>query len=162
MDVYDIKSEEEWQKILDDICRELGVPATIFDEKNKVLQLSGERNELCRRIREDNEGFTFICGQSQQYMAEQARTTKKPVVDACEAGMAKFVIPLWHNGQWVGSLGACGACLSGEEIEEFMIQKNAKINEKTIEMIKNDVPKLDRPQFQEFVERLFRVFENDS
>ena len=162
MDVYDIKSEEEWQKILDDVCRELGVPATIFDEKNQVLQWSGERNALCARIREKNDAFTFICGQSQQYMAKQARTTKKPVIDACEAGMAKFVIPLRCRGQWVGSFGACGACSSGEEIEEFMIQKNAGINEEEIELLKNDVPNLDRSQFQEFVERLFRELEKDS
>ncbi|MCD6561565.1 MAG: PocR ligand-binding domain-containing protein [Deltaproteobacteria bacterium] len=155
MDVYDIKSKEEWQDILDDVSHELGIPASLADNKNAILQSSGKRNELCLKIRANSQALTFICGQTQQFMAEQAKSTKRPFIDACEAGMSKFVLPLFLKGEWVGSFTACGACIPGNEIEDFIIQKNSGLSEEEINLLKVHVPQIEESKFVETANRLF-------
>jgi len=50
MEMYDIKPEEEWQRVLDTVYRELGMPSAITDKENALLQVSGQRNPLCSKI----------------------------------------------------------------------------------------------------------------
>ena len=95
MSLYDFRTKEQWQRTLDDVCQELGMPTSILNEQNKILQISGERNPLCSTIRSIEESSAFICGQTQQFMAETARVKKKAVIDLCEAGLSKFIIPLF-------------------------------------------------------------------
>jgi len=144
MSVYDIKSKEEWQKILDDVCEESGMPAALVDKKSVVLQVSGERNPLCSEIRSNNESLAFICGQTQQFMVKKAKSTQKPVIDACEAGMIKFLIPLFLDTDFIGSITVCGSCAPGEEIETFAIAKSTKMNEKEIMPLVKKVPEVDQ------------------
>jgi hypothetical protein len=49
--VYDVKSKENWQKLLDEAQAAVGMPAALLDTNNAILQSSGERNELCTEIR---------------------------------------------------------------------------------------------------------------
>lgn len=61
MNMYDIRSKEEWQKVLDRVQKELGILSAITDKENAVLQVSGQRNPLCSKIRFFKEGLAFIC-----------------------------------------------------------------------------------------------------
>ncbi len=161
MSVYDIKSEEEWQKVLDDVCEESGMPAALVDKKNIVLQVSGERNPLCSEIRANNESLAFICGQTQQFMTKQAKSIRKPVFDACEAGMLKFLIPLFLDTDFVGSITVCGSCAPGEEIETFAIAKSTKMNENEIRPLAKMVPEVDQEKVRGVAQRLFQKIKKD-
>jgi ligand-binding sensor protein len=161
MNVYDIKSEKEWQKILDDVREESGMPAALVDKKSVVLQVSGERNPLCSEIRANNESLAFICGQTQQFMTKQARSTRKPVIDACEAGMLKFLVPLFIDTDFMGSITVCGSCIPGEEIETFAIEKSTKMNENEIMPLAKMVPEVDEEKVRGVVQRLFQKIKKD-
>ena len=76
MEMYDIKPKEEWQRVLDTVYRELGMPSAITDKKNAVLQVSGQRNPLCSKIRSIKEASAFICSQAQQFMAKETEKKK--------------------------------------------------------------------------------------
>jgi ligand-binding sensor protein len=161
MTVYDIKSKEEWQKILDDVCEESGMPAALVDKRSVVLQVSGERNPLCSKIRANNESLAFICGQTQQFMTERAKSIRKPVMDACEAGMIKFLIPLFLDTEFMGSITVCGSCVPGEEIETFAIAKSTKMDEKEIIPLVKMVPEVDQEKVEGVAQRLFQKIEKD-
>jgi len=161
MNVYDIKPKEEWQKILDDVCEESGMPAALVDNKNVVLQVSGERNPLCSEIRANKESLSFICGQTQQFMTKKAKATRKPVMDACEAGLLKFLVPLFSDTDFVGSITVCGSCVPGEEIETFAIAKSTKMNEKEIVPLTEMVPEVDEEKVEDVVRRLFQEVRKD-
>jgi ligand-binding sensor protein len=156
MDVYDMRSKEEWQKTLDHVFRELDMPAALLDNKNIILQTSGERNALCLAIRSNNEALPLICGQTQQTMAKQAETTKAPVIDACNAGLSKFVIPLFVADEWVGSFTACGSSIPYEDIEDFIIGQSTKMSEKDIGRLKQQVSPIQQAKVIEVVDRLFQ------
>ncbi len=154
MGVYDIRSEGEWQAILDEVSRRLGMPAALLDENNVILQHSGTRNPLCRRIRDQKESKSMICGQSQQYMAERAWSGRRPVIEACEAGLAKVVLPVFQDGQRVGTVTACGSSCGGEEIETFLIQKATGLDEESLSKLAAEVSEVDPDVLREVGEEV--------
>ena len=109
----------------DAVCTEL--PAALLDSKNIIMQASGEQNGLCREIRCRKKALPVICGQSQQFMAKMARTQKSSVVEICEAGMAKLVVPVFRDQNYLGSITACGCMLPETEIETVFIEKTTGI-----------------------------------
>jgi len=161
MSVYDIKSKEEWQKILDDLCEESGMPTALVDKKSVVLQDSGERNPLCLKIRSNNESLAFICGQTQQFMVKKAKSTQKPVIDPCEAGMLKLLIPLFLDNEFVGSITVCGSCAPGEEIETFAIAQSTKMNEDEIRPLVKQLCEVDQEKVTGVAQRLFQEIQKD-
>ena len=156
MDMYDIRSKEDWQKVLDSIHKELGMLSAITDKENAVLQVSGQRNPLCLKIRSFKEALAFICSQAQQSMAQETKERKRPVIDACDAGMSKFVIPIFFKGDFVGTLTACGAHIPGTELENFIIEKATKTNGQDIEELVRQVPQCDEKKVAKVVEKLFQ------
>jgi ligand-binding sensor protein len=159
--IYDIKSKEEWQQILDSVCQEIGIPSAITDRENTVLQVSGQRNPLCSRIRSIKEASSFICGQAQQFMAEAAKAKRTPLIDFCDAGMLKLVIPIFCQSDFLGTLTACGACIEGEELEVFLIEKSTKSNEQEVEALIQQVPEGDLPKISAVTQRRFHQIHND-
>jgi len=160
--IYDIKSKEEWQRILDSFCQELGMPCAITDKENTVLQVSGQRNPLCSKIRSIKEASSFICSQAQQFMAEAAKEKRRPIIDFCDAGMIKLVIPVFSESDFVGTLTACGAYIGGEELEAFFIEKSTKLNEQEIEALIQQVPEGDLTKISEVTQKYFHQIHNDT
>jgi hypothetical protein len=106
--VYDLMDRKAWQELLDDTHATVGMPTALLDPRNVILQSSGERNEPCREIRDRKETLPVICGQSQRFMAKMARSQQAHVVEICEAGMAKLVMPLFRDRRFWGSITTCG------------------------------------------------------
>ncbi len=159
--MYDIKPKEEWQRVLDTVYRELGMPSAITDKENAVLQVSGPRNPLCSKIRSIKEASSFICSQAQQFMAEAAKEKRRPIIDFCDAGMLKLVIPVFRQNDFVGTLTACGAYIGGEDLEAFLIEKSTKLNKQEIEELIQQVPQGDWSKISEVTQRLFHQIQND-
>jgi len=162
MRVYDIKPREEWQRVSDEIYKETEMPSAVLDSKKVILQTSGKRNPLCAIIRAIKESKSFICGQTQAFMAEKAKETRKSVIDACEAGMLKFVIPLFYKGKWEGSLTACGAGIPDAKIEGFIIAKSTNMNEEEIEELAQSIPEVDPAEISEAANQLFKELKEEQ
>ena len=154
--VYAMKSKSDWQKLLEETQSVLGMPTALLDPDNVILQSSGERNELCREIRSKDSAKPLICGQSQKFMAEMARTKKSSVVELCEGGMAKLVVPIFRAQDYLGSITACGAMLPETEIEAFLIQKTAEIDEAAIDEMVKTIPPTTEELLQQVADDLFR------
>ncbi|MDM8537570.1 PocR ligand-binding domain-containing protein [Desulfobacterales bacterium HSG17] len=155
LSVYDLNSRETWQEMLDKMQSALGMPTGLLDLDNIILQSSGERNELCREIRNRNEAKPIICGQSQKFMAEMARTQKSVVVEVCEAGMAKLVVPVFRGQNYLGSITACGAVLPETEIETYLVEKTTGIGEDAIAEMADQVLTVQKEQLQQIGEEVF-------
>jgi ligand-binding sensor protein len=157
LSVYDVKSRENWQELLDEARSAVGMPAALLDPNNVILQSSGERNELCTEIRSRKESLPVICGQSQKFMAETARTQKAPLVEICEGGLAKLVVPIFRGENYLGCVTTCGSLLPQTEVETFLIQKASGLAEDAIAAMAEKVPTVKKEDLERLGEDLFRL-----
>ena len=55
------------------------------------------------------------------------------VIEECDAGLAKIVVPIFVGERVLGAVGACGMLLDEGEVEPFLIHKTTGIAEDRIE-----------------------------
>lgn len=156
LSVYNLKSHDSWQELIDETQSALGMPTALLDSKNIILQKNGERNELCKEIRSLKKALPVICGQSQQFMVRKALSNKGPVVEICEAGLGKLVVPVFQDQHYLGSITSCGCMLPGIEIETYFIEKTSGINENAIAGMAEKILTVQKERLQHYAEDLFR------
>ena len=162
MNLFYIKSEEEWQQILDDLSEALSMPTALVDPHSFVLQESGERHELCKAIRANKESLIGICAKTQKFMAKKARATQRPVTVSCEASMSKCLIPVFSDGEFMGSVVVCGTAIPEEEISPAMIAESINTSEDEINRMIKQIPVVDKEEVAKVSNRVFEEIHSDS
>ena len=160
MNLYDINDEEEWQQILDDLSESLTMPTALVDPQSFVLQESGERHELCKAIRANKESLISICARTQKFMSKEAKETHRPVIVSCEANMAKCMIPVFSDAEFIGSVVVCGTGIPEEEITPAMIAKSINKSEEEINRMIRQVPVVDKEKVAEVANSVFDEIHN--
>ena len=157
MTPFDLKSREEWLDVVARAYEETGMTATLTDDKGKhILDEQGERYPLCRKIRENETSLTFICSQTNTAMLEEVKQTGKPVIDECEAGLIRMVVPIFRDGVLIGQLTACGLAAKGEdEVDPFLIAKQAGISEEEVAELAAHTPAVAKEEIEAIADRFF-------
>ena len=93
-DLYRIRSEAQWEELLEEVANQTLMTAMLTDREGAILKIRGNRNPLCSRIRQSRDSQSAICGQTNTAMLEEARTTLSPVVEECEAGLLRIAVPI--------------------------------------------------------------------
>ena len=120
MELADIISIEEWTTIEEDLYRLCGMNVRVYDNKGKhITSHEGWANNLCPLIRSSREGLMTVCSVAQQNVAAQARKRKSPVLSECDAGLVKFVVPIFWGEEFLGTLGGCGFHL--EDVDDWFL-----------------------------------------
>jgi ligand-binding sensor protein len=141
MDVLDLKSKEDWQAVLHEIADKTKMTVTLTDDKgNHILHTQGTRCPLCSKIREKKEALTFICSQCNTAMLEEAKQILEPVVDFCDAGLTRMVVPIVRDGVLIGQLTACGGAAKDEEIDLFLVAQQVGITEEEVQSLADTTP----------------------
>ena len=68
-------------------------------------------------------------------IATLAMRSRQAVVEECDAGMLKLVVPIFVNDEFVGAVGACGFLLDNGEVDTFLVNKMTDINEDKVERL---------------------------
>jgi ligand-binding sensor protein len=151
----ELKTEQEWQEILDRFAREIGMTACLTDDKGGLLQCRGDRPPLCKAIRDKPQALTFICSQTNSAMLAEAKVTLRPQIDLCEAGLLRVVVPLIHDGVLVGQIAACGLAPLDQELDSFLIGKQLGLSEEQVLELARATPRASEEALRSPVDRLF-------
>ena len=73
-------------------------------------------------------------------IATLAMRSRQAVMEECDAGMLKLVIPIFADGEYVGAFGACGFLLDDGEVDSFLVYKMTDINEDKVEKLAEGIP----------------------
>jgi ligand-binding sensor protein len=138
-----------WTQLLKEISSELGMVATLVDPAGKILLHVGDYTDACIRVRKREQTLTFICGQTSQVLMKQAEKTRQPVVDVCQIGLCKMVIPLFRGERFLGAVTSCSRALVGEELDPFLVAQELGIEEEEARTLIESVPKVDEEKVQE-------------
>lgn len=147
MELTDIATLETWRKLEQKINERSGMNASVFNaEGMRITDFVKWANSLCPVIKGNEKGQSYICSVAHQNIAAQAAKTGKAVIETCDAGMLKLVVPIFANGGFLGVAGGCGCLEKTEDIDMFMINKTTGINEEKLIKLSEDVPFMSREE----------------
>lgn len=149
MELTDILSLEEWIKFEKDIHKKSGLDVNVFDAEGiRISSYKKWVNKLCPVIKANDKGQAFICAVAHMNIAAQAKLERKAVVEECDAGLVKLVVPILVNDKFIGAVGACGLLLDDGEVDSFMINRTIEIEEEEIGSLSKGITKITREDAQ--------------
>jgi len=159
--------EPNFKELLDDKrCRipleefntRLGLNCHAWDILGKPILPTMWGNTLCKAIKSVQPGL-LTCAGSHKEMTREARTTGKPVIKKCHAGLVKAVVPVIVDGKYIGLLGGCGSLPAGEKVDDAYLKELAvKIGlpEDSLVSHVSSVGEVDIEEVRKKVEELLR------
>ena len=136
MKLTDLAPLEKWIAFEKDIHKKSGLDVNVFDTKGyRISEFKNWANQLCPEIKATDKGQSFICAPAHMNIATLAMRSKQPVIEECDAGMLKLVVPIIVNDEYVGAVGACGFLLDDGEVDSFLVNKMTDINEDKVERL---------------------------
>lgn len=140
MKLTDILPLENWVELENDIHNRYGMDVNVFNTDGvRISEFKQWVNKLCPAVKATDKGQSFICAVAHMNIATQAMQTRKPVVEECDAGLVKIVVPIFMDDTYIGAVGACGLLLDDGEADTFLINKITEIEEETVELLSADI-----------------------
>lgn len=136
MKLIDLAPVEKWVEIEKKITETWGIDANFFDTEG--IRISNYRhwaNRLCPEVKATDKGQSFICAVAHMNVAALAKNSSTPVIEECDGGLIKMVVPIFDGDEFAGAFGACGFLLDDGEVDTFLINKITDIEEEKIESL---------------------------
>jgi ligand-binding sensor protein len=145
MRLTDIAPLEKWVELEKDIHQKSGLDVNVFDTKGyRISDLKNWANRLCPQIKATDKGQSFICAPAHMNIAAQAMRSRQAVIEECDAGLIKLVVPVFINDDFVGAVGACGFLLEDGEVDGFLVNKTTGMDEAEVERLSGGIPSISR------------------
>ncbi len=147
MELTDLQPVKLWEAFEDEICRRSGLNASIFNTEGiRITDNQKWPNRLCPAIKADPKGQSFICATAHMNIALQAREQRHGLVEGCDAGLVKLVVPIFVEDAYLGAVGACGLLLDDEPVDDFLVGKITDLDESAIEDLAAGIPSITTEQ----------------
>ena len=141
MNLTELAPVEKWMEIEKEISETWGIDANFFDTGG--IRISTHKhwaNRLCPEIKATDKGQSFICAVAHMNVAALAKNSREPVIEECDGGLIKLVVPIFAGDEFAGAFGACGFLLDDGEVDSFLINKITGIEEEKIESLAEGIP----------------------
>jgi ligand-binding sensor protein len=136
MELTDLLSVEEWMNLEKEIHLRYGLDTNVFNTDGiRITPYKSWVNQICPEIKATDKGQSFICAVAHMNLAVMARNSGQAVVEECDAGIVKIVVPVFVADTFVGAVGACGKCLDDGEVDAFLINRITGIDEEKVESL---------------------------
>ena len=140
MKLSNILPLEQWVEFEKEIHRRSGLNASVFDaDGTKITDFQEWANRLCPVIKSNKDGQRFICAAAHLNISEQAKRTRKHVIEECDAGLVKIAVPVFVGTKFLGVAGGCGLLLKNSHVDSFLIHKMTGIDIEKIENLSKDI-----------------------
>lgn len=150
MELTDILPLEKWKDIEQKISDKFGLDVNVFNiEGYRITDFKHWANALCPAIKDTDKGQSFICAVAHMNLAAMAGNAKRPVIEECDAGLAKIVVPVMVDDRFIGAVGACGVLLDDGEADDFLINKITEIQEERIQELAQSITSISTERAEE-------------
>jgi ligand-binding sensor protein len=140
MELTDLLPLEKWKELEKEITRRSGLDANIFNiDGIRITDYKNWANKLCPAIKATDKGQSYICAVAHMNLSIQAKQTQKSLVEECDAGLVKIIVPIFMKDEFLGAVGACGFLLDDGEVDPFLVNMTTGINEEDIERLASDI-----------------------
>jgi len=140
MELIDLLPLEKWKELEKEITRRSGLDANIFNINGiRITDYKNWANRLCPAIKATDKGQSYICAVAHMNLSAQAKQTQKSLVEECDAGLVKIIVPIFMKDEFLGAVGACGFLLDDGEVDPFLVNMTTGIDEEDIERLSADI-----------------------
>jgi ligand-binding sensor protein len=162
MNLTDMLPLENWVEFEQEIANRFGLDANVFNAEGvRISDFKNWINKLCPAIKDTDKGQAFICAVAHMNLAAQAKQSGQAVIEECDAGLMKIVVPIIVDGALLGAVGACGVLLDNGEVDTFLVNKITEIDEDRVEQLSESVGTIDTATAEAVVaflqERIARI-----
>ena len=156
MKLTDILEKKKWIQLEDETYQKSGLNVSAFNTKG--VRIAGPvknwANRICPAIKATDKGQAFICATGHMNLANAAQKTGKCVIEECDAGLIKIVIPVFVKDEFIGTFSACGLLPETSEIDSFLINKTTEIEENKIDELSSDIGTISNNKIEEITESM--------
>ena len=141
MRLEDLATVEEWVDLEKAVAARWGLDASVFNTDG--IRISGYKewaNRLCPRIKDNDKGQAFICAVAHMNLAAVAKNTREAVIEECDAGLTKIVVPIFVEDEFIGAFGSCGLLLDDGEVDSFSVNKITGMAEDEVDSLAEGIP----------------------
>jgi len=140
MELTDLLSLEKWKEFEKEITRRSGLDANVFGiDGVRITDYKNWANRLCPAIKATDKGQSYICAVAHMNLATQAKQSHASLIEECDAGLVKIIVPVFVKDEFLGAVGACGMLLDEGEVDPFLINMTTGIKEAEIEKLASDI-----------------------
>jgi ligand-binding sensor protein len=140
MKLIDLLPLEKWKELEKEITLRSGLDANIFGiDGVRITDYKNWANRLCPAIKATDKGQSYICAVAHMNLATQAKQTHTSLIEECDAGLVKIIVPVFVKNEFLGAVGACGMLLDKGEVDPFLIHMTTGIDEEEIEKLASDI-----------------------
>lgn len=160
MELTDLLPLEKWTQLENEIHERSGLQSNVFNTDG--IRITSKKvwvNRLCPAIKATDKGQSFICAVAHMNLANQAKDQKRPVIEECDAGLMKIVVPIFVDGDYIGAVGACGLLPAGGEVDSFLVNKLTDIDEESIEEWCEDLAVIEKNSAEEVAQFIWEKIE---
>ena len=157
MELTDLLPIEKWTALENELHEASGLEVSVFNPEGlRITDNKGWVNRLCPVIKAHDKGQAFICAVAHMNIAAEAARKKAPVIEECDAGLIKLVVPIIVHEAVIGSIGACGLLGEDGEVDTFMVNRTIGIEEEELDSLSHDIGKVSLS----FIEKLAMDIQN--
>lgn len=150
MELTDLLPLEKWAELENEIHARSGLESNVFNTDGiRITDNKVWVNQLCPAIKATDKGQSFICAVAHMNLAAQARDEQRPIIEECDAGLMKIVVPIAIDGEFIGAVGACGLLPSDGEVDSFLVNKMTDIDEEEVEALCEDLAVIEKNSAEE-------------
>jgi len=133
MRLTDILPKEKWEEFEKELFDRFHINCTVYDVAGQgVTGKPNWCNRLCPQIKANKDSLAAICASGNQYFMSQTKRSRKALIDECDAGLAKIAVPIFVDGEFLGTAGGCGLLPVGGEVQTFLLEKTMGLSETQI------------------------------
>ena len=152
MELTDLMPMDQWVALEKEICRRFDIDANVFNIKGiRITDHKEWKNKLCPAIKATDKGQSFICAVAHMNLAAMASKTRLPVVEECDAGLLKMVVPVFVDDNFLGAVCGCGILPEGGEVESFLVNKITEIDTDEVEQLAEGIRQISQGEIDAFV-----------
>ncbi len=150
MELTDLLPLEKWAELENEIHTRSGLESNVFNTEGiRITDNKVWVNRLCPAIKATDKGQAFICAVAHMNLANQAKEEQRAVIEECDAGLMKIVVPIFVDGEFIGAVGACGLLPAEGEVDSFLVNKITEIDEDTVEELCEDLSVIETNSAEE-------------
>ena len=150
MKLVDILPLERWEALEQEIQEMSGLNASVFNiDGIRITNNQKWPNRLCPEVKANPRGQSFICAVAHMNLANEAMRTRGTIIEECDAGLLKLLVPIFIGEQFLGAVGACGLLLDNGEVDTFLVNKITGIDDDRLESLAQGIPSITRAKAEE-------------